>query len=317
MTDEQNQNENMYNKFSSLRLLLTGIAMGGADLIPGVSGGTIAFILGIYEALLNAIKSFNGIFIRTLCKFKIKEALSLIPWRFIIPLGLGIAIAIFGMASTMHYLLKHEPVYLFSFFFGLVLASIITVGITVKWKIPSVVTLICGAAAGFLIVGLVQSEMPHTPLYLFFSGMVAIMAMILPGISGSFILLILGQYDHILGAVKQFDFLTILPVALGALIGITAFSRILSWLLKHYNSLTVAALVGFMVGSLRRIWPWKDPVETALDRHGEIIPIREVNILPDFSSHEFYFAVALAVIGFIFLLYITHLAKRSEKKTGK
>ncbi len=302
-----------YN-FSSFRLFFTGLLMGGADLIPGVSGGTIAFILGIYQHLLEAIKSFNAKFFKNIFSFKIKEAFTDIPLRFLIALGLGIGTAIFSMAKLMSYLLENERVYLFSFFFGLVVASIVTISLKVKWTLSSFISLIIGAVVAFYVVGLIPLSMPHDPITLFLSGMVAIMAMILPGISGSFILLILGQYDYILNAVSNKDIITILPVALGAVVGLMLFSRFLSWLLKNYHSIAIASLIGFMIGSLRKIWPWKEVTETIVDRHGKIIPIAEKNLLPNLTSDEFYIALTLAVIGFVALIVICKIQDKCDKQ---
>jgi putative membrane protein len=290
-----------------VRIFLTGIAMGIADLIPGVSGGTMAFILGIYEQLLSAIKSFNLSLLRLLGQFKFKEALAQIPWSFLISLGLGLGVAIVGMARTMQYLLENQPVYLFAFFFGLIVASIIAVGTRVRWAGPEFIALIVGTIAAYLIVGLVPLNMPNDPLTLFLSSMAAIMAMILPGISGSFILLILGQYAYVLNAVSNLDIITLIPVALGAAVGLLGFARVLSWLLQHYHGVTVAALVGFLIGSLRKIWPWKEVLETGLDRYGEVIPLRERNILPNFTGPEVWIALLLAIVGFFILSYIDHL----------
>jgi len=293
--------------FSALRLFLTGIAMGIADLIPGVSGGTMAFILGIYEHLLAAIKSFNVQVLRLLGQGRWRAALTSIPWGFLIPLGFGIGAAVISMARVMRYLLENHPVYLFAFFFGLIVASIIAVGAAVRWTPGAAVALVVGTVAAYVIVGLVPLTMPHDPVTLFFSGAVAIMAMILPGISGSFILLILGQYAYVLDAVADLNLLAIVPVALGAVAGLVGFVRLLSWMLRHYHNVMVAVLMGFMVGSLRKIWPWKEVVETMLDRHGEPMPIRERNILPDFAASEFWAALAIAVAGFILLSVIDHL----------
>ncbi|MGB9751293.1 MAG: DUF368 domain-containing protein [Roseiflexus castenholzii] len=292
--------------FSALRLFFTGIAMGIADLIPGVSGGTMAFILGIYEHLLSAIKSFNVQLLRLLGQGRWRAALTSVPWGFLIPLGLGVGTAVLAMARVMRYLLENQPVYLFAFFFGLIVASIIAVGATVRWNPGAAAALAGGTAAGYVIVGLVPLTMPHDPVTLFFSGALAIMAMILPGISGSFILLILGQYAYVLDAVADLNLLAIVPVALGAVVGLLGFVRLLSWLLRHYHNVTVAVLMGFMVGSLRKIWPWKEVVETMLDRHGEPVPIRERNILPDMAAQEFWIALAIAVIGFVLLNVIDH-----------
>lgn len=299
--------DNDQRPFPPLRLLLIGFAMGIADLIPGVSGGTMAFILGIYEQLLAAIKSFNLRLIQLVGKLQFREALGQIPWAFLIPLGLGLGAAVLSMARVMRYLLENQPVYLFSFFFGLILASIVVVSLKVRWHITTVISLVIGSVAAYIIVGLVPLNMPNDPITLFFSGMVAIMAMILPGISGSFILLILGQYAYVLNAVSEFNLLVVLPVALGAVVGLLGFARLLSWLLKFYHDVTVAALVGFMVGSLRKIWPWKEVIETMIDRHGEVVPIRERNILPDFGSTELWLALALVVAGFLLLSFIDHL----------
>ncbi|MBP1467808.1 DUF368 domain-containing protein [Candidatus Chloroploca sp. M-50] len=301
-----------HRPFSALRLFLTGFAMGIADLIPGVSGGTMAFILGIYEQLLDAIKSFNVRLLQLLGQRQWREAFGQIPWMFLIPLGLGIGVAIISMARTMRFLLENYPVYLFAFFFGLILASIIAVGATVRWTPTSLVALVVGTVAAFLIVGLVPLNMPNDPLTLFLSGIVAIMAMILPGISGSFILLILGQYTYVLNAISEFNLLAIIPLGLGAVVGLLGFARVLSWLLNHYHGVTVAVLVGFMIGSLRKIWPWKEILETTLDRHGEIVPLRERNILPDFAGPEFWIALLLAMIGFFLLSFIDHLQTGSN-----
>jgi putative membrane protein len=289
-----------------LRLVLTGAAMGIADLIPGVSGGTMAFILGVYEELLNAIKSFNLRMLQLLAKLQFRDALAQIPWLFLIPLGAGLLGTVILMAGQIEYLLENQPVYLFAFFFGLVLASVLTVGMSVRWAPPAIGALIIGAISAYLIVGLVPLQAPHDPITLFLSGSVAIMAMILPGISGSFILLILGQYAYVLNAVSDLDVLTILPVAAGAAVGLLLFARILSWLLDHYHAVTVALLVGFMAGSLRKIWPWKEVLETGLDRHGEVIPIREANILPAVGP-ELWIALALCIIGFLLINFIDHL----------
>lgn len=293
--------------FSAIRIFFTGFAMGIADLIPGVSGGTMAFILGIYDHLLNAIKSFNLRLVQWLIKGRLREAIAHVPLGFLIPLGLGLGAAVLSMARIMRYLLENEPIFLFSFFFGLIIASIIAVGVTVRWTPTAIVSLVIGTVAAFIIVGLVPISMPNDPLTLFLSGVVAIMAMILPGISGSFILLILGQYAYVLNAVSEFNILAVIPVALGAVVGILGFARVLSWLLKHYHHITVAILVGFMVGSLRKIWPWKEVVETMLDRHGEVVPMRERNIMPDIATPEVWIALGLAMVGFVLLSFIDHL----------
>lgn len=295
-----------------VRLFFIGAAMGTADIIPGVSGGTMAFILGIYEELLEAIKSVNFKTIRLLLQFKLKDALALIPWQFLIVLVAGILGAGFSLAHLMSWLLDNQPVFLFAFFFGLILASIIAVGAHIVWTPRSITTLVIGAIGAYFLVGMVPLDMSHDPLTLFFSGATAIMAMILPGISGSFILLILGQYEYVLNAVKAFDIVSIAAVGVGAVVGLVGFARLLSWLLKHYHQATVAVLIGFMIGSLRVIWPWKVVLATMIDRHGEEVPIQQMNVLPNFGSSEFWIALALCIVGFALVTALDHMQTKSN-----
>lgn len=295
-----------------VRLFFCGVAMGTADVIPGVSGGTMAFILGIYEDLLNAIKSFDLQLLKLLSKFKIKEMFEHVPWQFLLALFLGIGGAILSLAHLVSWLLDNQQIYLFAFFFGLILASVVAIGITVKWSSITATMLVIGAVVAFVIVGLVPMDMPHDPITIFFSGMIAIMAMILPGISGSFILLILNQYDFVLESVKTLDVMTLIPLMVGMAVGITGFARVLSWLLKRYHQATVAVLVGFMIGSLRRIWPWKEVLETRIDRHGDIVPVVQQNILPNFASGEFVLALVLCIVGFLIICFIDHLQSGSN-----
>jgi putative membrane protein len=274
-------------------LVFTGVAMGAADVVPGVSGGTMAFIMGVYQELIDGIKAFDLGVVKLLLRFELRAAAERVPWRFLVALGSGIGVAILALAGVITWLLAHQPTFLFAFFFGLVLASILAIGVHIRWSPGAVATLAAGTALAYWIVGLVPVETPHDPLTLFLSAMVAISAMILPGISGSFILLILGQYAHVLNAVKTLDVVTLLPFAVGMVVGITGFARILSWLLHHHHQLTITLLVGFMVGSLRKVWPFKETLETGLDRHGDVVPILQRNVLPDAASGAFWLALAL------------------------
>jgi putative membrane protein len=286
--------------------------MGIADVIPGVSGGTMAFILGIYARLLDAIKSFNISLLKLLLGGKFKEALASVPWRFLLALGSGIGTAVFTFAHVVSWMLDNQPTLLFAFFFGLILASIHTVSTTLKWSVPTLLSLLGGTVGAYILVGAVPLSMPHDPLTLFFSGALAIMAMILPGISGSFVLLILGQYQYVLEAVKTFDFLTVGSVAAGAVVGIISFVRLLSWLLKHYSRPTIAILIGFMVGSLRKIWPWKQTLQSMLDSHGKSIPLVERNILPPTLDQTFWIAIGLCVLGFVVVSVLEHLQSKNN-----
>ena len=297
-----------------LRLVLTGFAMGAADIVPGVSGGTMAFILGVYTSLIDAIKSFNIEAIRLLLGLRFKALMEQLSLRFLLALGLGLLSAILLLSSFLSATMDDPGgrVLLFAFFFGLVLASILTIGVKVTWSSRAAAMLAAGAVAAFIIVNLVPAEADHSAPYLFVSGMIAITAMILPGISGSFMLLILGQYDFVLTAVSERDLPPVIIVGLGAVVGIIAFSRVLSYLLARYYNLTVALLVGFMAGSLWKIYPWKACLESDLDRHGDFRCLVEQNIAPDMASETFAPAVALLVVGFLLVNLLDHLQSRSN-----
>ncbi|PJF41992.1 MAG: DUF368 domain-containing protein, partial [Phototrophicales bacterium] len=233
-----------------LRLFFTGFAMGSADIVPGVSGGTMAFILGVYESLINAIKSFNLEVIQLALRLRIKEVLELVPWRFLVALGAGIAFAILTLAHALTNLLENHPDYLYGFFFGLIVASIIAITAQIKLWTPQVImALIAGSVIAFLIVSRPPAEDAESnPIILFFSGMIAVNAMILPGISGSFMLLIMGQYDNVLNAVKNVEIVNLFAVAIGCALGLMLFVRLLSYLLKHHHQVVIALLIGFMIG---------------------------------------------------------------------
>ena len=291
-----------------VRLFFSGFAMGAADVVPGVSGGTMAFILGVYETLIDAIKSFNVKALKLALGMKFGELLNEhVPIRFLIALGLGILTAVFTLATILEGALESSPTYVFAFFAGLILASIIAVGAKVEWSMGAVIALVVGAVVAFVIVGMdsLGDQFGHTPPILFVSGMIAICAMILPGISGSFILLILGQYDFILGAVKDRDIVSIISVGVGAVVGIVIFSRILSWLLKHYENVTIAVLVGFMAGALRLI------VHRMLNAVTEIEG-QEVWSSIELDGSMIAFVVVLIVIGFILVTAIDHAQSRSN-----
>ena len=305
-------------------LTLRGICMGASDIVPGVSGGTMAFILGIYEELINSIRTVGQpSFIQAVLKFRIKDALQILNWQFLLAVGLGILIAIFTLAQGLEWLLLNQPVYLWSFFFGLVLASVFTVSKRVAVWTPSLIgATAVGAIAAFILVGLVPAQTPDTWWFLILSGACAICAMILPGISGAFILVLLGKYQFVLNAVNERDVVTLVFVAIGAGIGLVSFAQILGWLFKRYHNMTVAVLIGLMIGSLRKIWPWKMDVAwlqdaagaLVLDSHGERIATQQSLIAPDFATSvgvmEFAIALALALLAFGLILGLDRLANR-------
>ena len=301
------------NLIDYVGLVLRGFAMGSADVVPGVSGGTMAFILGIYEELIDSIRMVGQpAFWQTALSLRIKDAIEMINLRFLIAVFSGIVLAVLTLAQGLEWMLHNQPVLLWSFFFGLVLASVVVVGKSIKkWNISLMAATFIAAVVAFVIVGLVPLETPNSWWFLFISGACAICAMILPGISGAFILVLLGKYQYILGAVNDRDIVTIAFVGAGAILGLVTFAQLLGWLFKRYHDLTVALLIGLMIGSLRKIWPWKEVLEF-IERKGEIIPIVERNILPPALDGEFAFALALAVVGFVLVFVLDRWANQSK-----
>ena len=291
-------------------LVLTGLTMGAADVVPGVSGGTMAFIMGIYRELIEAIKSIDVELALKALKLQIAACLDQVPWRFLVALGSGVALSVLSLSHLVSWLLVHRKVELYALFFGLVLASVASVAREIDWSPKTVAGLVAGAGLAYWIVGLVPADMPHDPLTLFLTGSVAISAMILPGISGSFIALILGQYAFVIGAIKNLDILALLPFALGCGLGLMVFARVLSWLFVHHRQLTITLLVGFMLGSLRKIWPFKEIVSTRIDRHGDVVPLVERNLLPDFAATQTWAALGLAVVGLLLILGLEMLRQK-------
>ncbi|MBF0224363.1 MAG: DUF368 domain-containing protein [Desulfobacterales bacterium] len=293
-------------------LFFKGVCMGTADIIPGVSGGTIALITGIYTDLLDAIKSVNINFIKNLARFNLKEAISIIHIRFLVALLSGIGLAIMSLSHLMNYLLKSHPVPTWSLFLGLIAASIIILAKKVEeWFWKTWLAFLIGTFLGYYIVGMIPVETPNTMLFIFFSGMIAICAMILPGISGAFLLLILGKYELIISCLKNpfvIDNLFVIFIfAGGCIVGITGFSRVMSFLLKNYYSVTISLLTGLMLGSMRKIWPWKITTETK-EIAGKIYVISEKNILPQSIDKLVIFACILALIGFMLVFIIEKTA---------
>lgn len=290
--------------------------MGAADVVPGVSGGTIAFITGIYEELINSIKSINLNALKLILSGKITNFWKAINGTFLLSVLLGIGISVFSLAKGLKYLLDNHPVLVWSFFFGLIVASAVYVAGTIKkWNVITVAAGIAGIIIAYFITIITPAEANTTTLFIFISGAIAICAMILPGISGSFILVLLGMYKFILDAVGNLQIAVILTFLVGAAIGIVAFSNILSWLLKKYHNPTIAVLAGFMVGSLNKVWPWKQVTETFTDRHGEIKPLVEENILPatyeQITGNNAFLigAILLAIVGFAIIFVMEGLTK--------
>ena len=290
-------------------LMLKGIAMGASDVVPGLSGGTVAFIVGIYEELINSIKSINPTNLKLLFSLRIAEFWKAINANFLLALVSGIAISIFSLAKLITYLLENEPVLVWAFFFGLVLSSTYFVAKTItQWDWKTYLFFVIGTVGAYFITVATPTETPNNLFFIFLCGAIAICAMILPGISGSFILVLLGKYFYIMSAVKSLDIVVMLVFICGAFIGITSFSNVLSFLLRRFHNTTIATLAGFMLGSLNKVWPWKETVETYVDSHGHIKPLVEENILPNTLLWE---GIGLMLFGFI-LVYV--LEKISQKK---
>lgn len=302
-----------------LLLLVKGMAMGAADVIPGVSGGTIALITGIYEELINSIRSINLKALKLLFSGKPAAFWTAINGNFLLSVLLGIGISIFSLAKGLTYLLHHYPILVWSFFFGLIVASAIYVARTIKnWNAGAVAAGIAGIMIAYFITVISPTEANSSWYYIFFSGVIAICAMILPGISGSFILVLLGMYAFILGAVGDLNIPVLLLFGAGAAIGIIGFSNFLSWLLKRHHTLTIALLAGFMVGSLNKIWPWKEVTASFIDRHGEAKALAERNILPgtyeNLTGNDpwLWGAILFLVIGFVLIFVIEAASKRKK-----
>ncbi len=295
-------------------IALKGLAMGAADAVPGVSGGTIAFISGIYEELVSTISNVNANLFKTLFNSGFKAFWKQANGYFVVALLSGILISYVSFMRLAKYLLENEPVLIWSFFFGLIIASIYFVGKQINtWNLPVVLALLVGTGIAYYISSLPTMATNNSAIFLFFAGAIAICAMILPGISGSFILIILGAYKTLSDAIHDLDIKKIALFVAGAVIGLLSFSHVLKWLFKHYHNITLALLTGFIFGSLDKVWPWKETLTWLVDSKGIKIPLLQKSISP-FSfegDNQLPFAIALMVLGF-FTIFI--LEKAGSKK---
>ena len=322
-----------------------GMAMGAADVVPGVSGGTIALIAGIYKELISTLTSLNFDVFKTLKKEGVAAAFNSINGKFLVALISGIAVSVLSLAKLFHYLINTEPVLVWAFFFGLIVASVWLIGSRVtQWNVNNWIALLVGAVISFGVTVVSPAQGPDTYFYLFLSGVLAFVAMILPGISGSFILLLLGAYHLVLGKVsalidglKDMDFTIILTngislgiFTLGGIVGLLSFSRVLKWMFEKYENQTLALLTGFLIGSLNKVWPWKETLEVFIKHKGEakesVIPLVQKNVLPnsDFSiisendillgitdkSPEIGMAFGLFVLGFLIIFVLERVSAK-------
>lgn len=286
--------------------------MGAANVIPGVSGGTIALITGIFERLIDSIKSFNLKALKLLFTLKLKEFVKHTDLGFLVVIVLGVAISIISLAKLLDYLFINYPVYVWAFFFGLILASVYFVGRTIrKWNIASIFFFILGTVIAVSITLLTPANENDSFLYLILSGVAAVCSMILPGLSGSFILILMGNYKLVaIDAINDANLSVLLPVAIGAVAGLIMFSHILSWVFKKYRDQTIGILSGFILGSLGIIWPWKTEIT---ENFGDKIKVVGYEWkIPEMNS-EFAIAVALIVIGIIMIWLMEKFASKEDK----
>lgn len=324
MAQDTSRHSAKFSIFEHLSVFLKGFSMGLANVVPGVSGGTIALLAGIFERFINALKSFDLVALKLLFKFKFKEFAEHTDFVFLFTLLLGEAISIFTAARLLKELLKiNDGIYVWAFFFGLIVASVYYIGKTIKKFSPFIIFLMLAGAALAYTTSLVQPANENDNIfYLIFCGALAICDMLLPGISGSYTLILLGNYKLIvIDAVSQFDFRILGPVGIGAAIGFLAFSRFLSWLMKNYGNQTTAVLTGFVFGSLSFIWPWKTKEYLVMpnghevfDSHGEAVVKCYHKFLPELTTDTFI-AIALIVLGIALLCAIEEISAR--KLRGK
>ncbi len=303
-----------------LFLFAKGLAMGGADVVPGVSGGTIAFISGIYEELIDSIKAINIESLKVLLKGEAKEFWQQINGNFLVVLLLGIVISLKSLASLVTYLMENTPIQLWSFFLGLILiSSIVILRQIKKWSFGAAMAGIVGVVVSYYLTSMAPAQTNDSYLMVFLSGALSICAMILPGISGAFILLIIGKYQLVVGALSNLDFEIILVFIAGAATGILFFVRLISWLLHKYHNYAIAILAGFMMGSLNKIWPWKQDLAFDINRHGEQFATVQKNIAPNHyfeitgNSPHIMHAILFMAIGFFIVVAIEKIALSLKK----
>ena len=317
------------NLLDYLVITAKGLAMGAADVVPGVSGGTIAFISGIYEELIETIHKLDLGFLSTWKKEGFFKAWRNYNLGFLLALFSGIAISILSLAKLITWLLSNHPILVWSFFFGLVLASILYVGQQIfKWNLRTIGALLIATGLSYAITLARPIGDTSSTWFLFFAGFIAIIAMILPGISGAFILLLLGAYKSIIGTITQLGegisnldwavfsaaSLKIGVFGLGAIFGLKIFSRVLNWLFKHHKDLILAILTGFMIGALNKIWPWKEVLEYRINHAGEEVPFLEKSILPTNYSGDplIWYALLFMIIGFLVIFLLERIATRKN-----
>lgn len=294
---------------------LKGLAMGAADVVPGVSGGTIALISGIYDELISSIDSVNLKNLKVLRVEGMSAFFKAVNGSFLLSLFIGIGISIFSLAGVFKYLLEHYPILVWAFFFGLVLASVVFIAKQIKkWSISTVILLVIGVAIAYYITIIpAVSSASSSPLFLILAGALAICAMILPGISGAFILLLLGAYKPTLDAIHNHEYKNIMYLAIGAIVGLLSFAKVLKWLFNHYRNATLAVLTGFVIGSLNKIWPWKEVLQSKII-NGKLKILQEKSISPFVvENNQLLIAILLAVSGFMTIVLLERIGNKKNQ----
>ncbi|MBX2900992.1 MAG: DUF368 domain-containing protein [Cyclobacteriaceae bacterium] len=305
-----------------LLIFSKGMGMGAADVVPGVSGGTVAFITGIYEELIQSIKSIDAIAIQLLVQFRFAEFWRHINGNFLLALVSGIFVSLLSLAKLMLYLLAHQPVSVWSFFFGLILISTPLILRDIKkWNVGTALSFIIGVAAAYFITIVSPAETPTHLVFIFLCGALAICAMILPGISGAFILLLLGKYEFMITALTGFNLWVVVVFSTGCITGLLVFSRVLNWILLHYRYATLALLAGFMLGSLNKVWPWKEVITYRLNQAGQQVPAFDKSISPwqylvkTGQDPHILNAVLFGMLGIILVIGIEKIATYLKTKS--
>jgi len=308
-----------------LATFLKGFAMGAANVVPGVSGGTIALITGIYQRLIDALKSFDVGALKLLCGFRIGDLWRKIDGSFLLSLGLGVVASIFSLAKVLKWGFAEHPTLVWSLFFGLIAASIPSIGKMIKkWTLAVVVLFLAGMSLAVSMAFLTPASEDTGTVYLGFCGVAAMCSMIIPGLSGSFVLLLMGNYELValdtINALRAGDFgealPVLIPVAVGAVVGLLALSRLLSWLFSHHHDKAMGAITGFVAGSLVIIWPWKDTLTEQFEKGGEVkekIVGYENWRFPDVASGVFWLQLAALVAGVLIIVGVEIVAKRNSK----
>ncbi len=285
--------------------------MGAANVIPGVSGGTIALVTGIYIEFINSLKCLDLKAVKLLFSFRWKLLAEHINFKFLLSISIGVAASLFSIAKLFEYLFAEHPILIWSFFFGLILASVYFVGKTVtRWNVVNILWLILGVVIAVGISMFKPASANDNLLYVGLCGIIGISGMMLPGLSGSFILILMGNYELLMvESISNLNWVLLVVFALGSIIGMVSFSHVLSWILKRYFNATIALLTGFVFGSLNIIWPWKEVVETYVKPSGEIVPLKYEKILPPEFDAYTLLAIGLILFGIFSIWLIEYLAK--------